>query len=110
MIIAGRLTHVTLRDTKKRVIKSFKHDGLERFFRTGSKAGIQPAHAKKLKARLATLDDAEEPEQMDLAGWNLHPLQGGLAGSWSVKIDGNWRLTFYFEGQHAVLVDYRDYH
>ncbi len=29
---------------------------------------------------------------------------------WSVDVSGNWRLTFSFEGEDAVLVDYRDYH
>ena len=41
------------------MIKTFKHDGLEKFFRNGSKAGIQPAHEKKLRLQLDTLDDAE---------------------------------------------------
>ncbi|EQD75826.1 Plasmid maintenance system killer, partial [mine drainage metagenome] len=47
---------------------------------------------------------------MHAPGWNLHPLHGKLAGHWSVKVNGNWRLTFTFEGQDAVLVDYIDYH
>jgi len=25
-------------------------------------------------------------------------------------VNGNWRLTFRFEGDDAVLVDYHDYH
>ncbi len=32
------------------MIKSFRHDGLKRFFRTGSKAGIDPKHAKAIEA------------------------------------------------------------
>ncbi len=47
---------------------------------------------------------------MGTPGWNLHPLQGTLAGHWSVKVNGNWRLTFCFEGEDAILVNYRDYH
>jgi proteic killer suppression protein len=47
---------------------------------------------------------------MNVPGWNLHPLQGELAGHWAVKVNGNWRLTFHFEGQDAILVDYQDYH
>ena len=92
------------------MIKSFKHAGLEKFFETRSKAGIQPAHEKKLRLQLDTLDDAETPAGMNIPGWNLHPLQGSLAGHWSVKVSGNWRMTFRFEGQDAILVDYRDYH
>ena len=48
---------------------------------------------------------------MDMPGWNLHPLAGSkLKGHWSVWVNGNWRLTFMFEGQDAVLIDYQDYH
>jgi proteic killer suppression protein len=47
---------------------------------------------------------------MDLPGLELHPLKGKLKGHWAVKISGNWRLTFRFEGQDVVDVDYTDYH
>jgi proteic killer suppression protein len=47
---------------------------------------------------------------MGFPGWNLHPLKGDLKGHWAVSVDGNWRLTFMFEGEDAVLVDYQDYH
>jgi toxin HigB-1 len=47
---------------------------------------------------------------MNLPGWHPHQLQGDLTGHWSVRVSGNWRLTFCFEGEDAILVDYRDYH
>jgi toxin HigB-1 len=93
-----------------RVIRSFRHKGLERFFRTGSKSGIQPHHAAKLNRLLAALDEAIRPEELDVPGWRLHRLTGSLAGHWSVWVNGNWRLTFTFDGTDAVLVDYQDYH
>ncbi|HNT63776.1 MAG TPA: type II toxin-antitoxin system RelE/ParE family toxin [Candidatus Desulfobacillus denitrificans] len=92
------------------MIKTFRHKGLETFFRTGSKAGIQPAHAKRLKAQLAKLDTSKGPEDMAMPGWKLHPLMHDLAGHWAVWVSGNWRMTFTFENGDAVLVDYRDYH
>ena len=92
------------------VIQSFRNAGLERFFKTGSKAGIQPAHAKKLSRQLFVLNDVQSPLHMNYPGWDLHPLKGELAGHWSVSVNGNWRMTFRFEGEDAVLVDYRDYH
>lgn len=101
---------VSLGDTLRRVIESFRHDGLERFFRTGSKAGIRPEHARRLRLQLGALDAAVRPEDMNLPGWDWHPLEGDLAGHWAVKVNKNWRLTFTFEGQDAVLVDYQDYH
>lgn len=92
------------------MIRTFRHAGLERFFTTGSKAGIQPAHARRLRDQLLRLNAAADPLDMSFPGWYLHPLKGELAGHWSVRVSGNWRLTFRFEGKDAVLVDYRDYH
>ena len=92
------------------MIRSFRHAGLEKFFLTGSKAGIQPAHARKLAIQLFTLDLAKSAADMAVNGWDLHPLKGKLAGHWSIKVNGNWRVVFSFEGKDAILVDYRDYH
>ena len=48
---------------------------------------------------------------MNLPGWGLYPLKGReLKGHFSVWINGNWRMTFTFEGTDAVLVDYQDFH
>ena len=92
------------------VIRSFRHAGLERFFLTGSKAGIQPSHAKKLRLQLFALDRAVKPSDMDAPGWTLHALKGDLADHFSVAVNGNWRVTFRFDGEDATVVDYRDYH
>lgn len=92
------------------MIQSFRHGGLKKFFLTGSKAGIQPSHAAKLQLQLAVLDDAQDSVRMNVPGWDLHLLKGDLSGHWSVKVNGNWRLTFTFEDDNAILVDYQDYH
>jgi proteic killer suppression protein len=55
------------------MIKSFRHRGLEKFFKTGSKAGIQPTHAKKLVIQLTLLNIAERPGEMAKAGWGTAP-------------------------------------
>ena len=90
------------------MINGFAHKGLEKFFLTGSKAGIQPSHADKLARQLAILNVAKSPEQMDKPGWTLHRLIGRDAGRWSVWVNGNWRLTFKFTGEDAEAVDYQD--
>jgi proteic killer suppression protein len=91
------------------MIRNFRHKGIEKFFKTGSKAGIQPKHATKLNDQLTALSIAKRPAEMDLPGWQLHQLSAELAGNWAVSVNGNWRLTFAFEGEDAVLVDYQDY-
>ena len=92
------------------MIKSFRHNGIEQFFKSGSKAGIQPKHAEKLRRQLFALDNAGAAQDMNAPGWRLHSLRGKLSGHWSVDVSGNWRLTFTFEGDDAILVDYQDYH
>ena len=91
-------------------IKSFRHQGLERFFTVGSKAGIQAKHADRLRLILCRLNVVTEPRDMDLPGLDLHPLKGGRRGSWAVKVSGNWRVTFRFAGKDVEKVDYEDYH
>lgn len=92
------------------MIKSFRHDGIKRFFKTESKAGIQPHHAKKLRLQLIRLEQSRVPEDMNLSGWKFHALSQNLEGHYAVSVNGNWRLTFAFEGEDAILVDYQDYH
>ncbi len=92
------------------MIKTFRHKGLQVFFETGSKAGIQPHHAGKLRILLTTLDSAKHTEDMNAPSWKLYRLTGNLDGHYSVTVNGNWRLTFTFDGENAELVDYLDYH
>ena len=92
------------------MIRSFRHTGLEKFFKTGSKAGIQPAHASKLNLQLTTLNRVKSADGMNGAGWNLHPLKGSFEGHWAAQVNGNWRLTFRFSNGGAEVVDYQDYH
>jgi proteic killer suppression protein len=106
----GALTHCIAWRYNLSVIRSFRHKSLEDSFHTGSKAGIQPAHAARLRRQLAKLDSSRDPRDMDIPGWRLHSLSGDLASHWSVWVNGHWRVTFTFERQHAARVDYRDYH
>ena len=92
------------------MIKSFRHKGLQRFFEKGSKSGIQPQHEHRLRLMLSRLDDAMKAADMDAPGWKLHALKGEFKGQWAVWVDGNWRMTFAFEGNNAILVNYQDYH
>lgn len=93
------------------MIKSFKHKGLEEFFRTGKKTGIQTAHEKKLRIRLAVLDQARSIQDIRAFGWDFHALEGNLKGYFSISVSGNWRITFTIdESNDVILIDYLDYH
>jgi proteic killer suppression protein len=92
------------------MIQSFRHKGLEQFFLTGSMAGIQPRHAKRLRLILARLHASTGPRDMRLPGLQLHQLSGDRAGEWAVSVSGNWRVTFTFQDTDVMAVDYEDYH
>lgn len=92
------------------MIQSFRHKGLRRFYESGSAAGIQPKHAQRLRMLLIALDTAYVIGDMDVPGFNLHPLKGQGKGRWSVWVNGNWRLTFEYRDGHAYVLDYEDYH
>jgi toxin HigB-1 len=92
------------------MIQSFRHKGLRRFYESGSAAGIQPRHAKRLRMLLTALDTAQSIEDMGIPGFRLHPLKGEERDRWSVWVNGNWRVTFEFKDGHAYVLDYEDYH
>ncbi len=92
------------------MIQSFRHKGLLRFYESGSQAGIQPHHAKRLRMQLVALETAQIIDDMNIAGFRLRPLKGEEKGRWSIWVNGNWRLTFEFRDGHAYVLDYEDHH
>ena len=92
------------------MIKSFKHKGLEKFFTTGSAAGIQSSHKVRLEERLQALHTAYGVDDMDIPGWRLHGLKGSLSQQWAINVSGNWRIVFEFINGHVHVVNYEDYH
>ena len=92
------------------MILSWRHKGLKKFYETGNLAGIQPAHATRLRMQLAALETAQLIDDMDIPGFRLHPLKGNERGRWAIGVNGNWRLTFEFRDGSAYVLDYEDYH
>ena len=92
------------------VIRSFRHKGLKRFYETGSTAGIQSLRANRLRLILGRLNVSASVQDMNLPGLMLHPLKGDRKGFWSVRVSGNWRITFTFAEKDADIVNYEDYH
>ncbi|XOV83672.1 MAG: type II toxin-antitoxin system RelE/ParE family toxin [bacterium] len=92
------------------MIASFKHRALKRFFETGSTKGISADHVSKIRLILARLDASVSPQDMNLPGLFLHELTGNRKGTWSVRVSGNWRITFRFQNPDAYDVNLEDYH
>lgn len=91
-------------------IKTFRHKGLKKFFDSGTKAGIQAAHADRVALILDLLNDALEVRDMNFPGSDFHPLKGNLKGFYSVHVNGNWTIIFRFEKGDAMDVNLLDYH
>ena len=92
------------------MIKSFKHKGLQRYYESGNKVGIQARHAVKIRLILGRLDAALVPNDMNLPGLRLHQLAGDYRSFYAVDVSGNWRILFRFDGHDVFDVDYLDYH
>ncbi|MEZ0485784.1 type II toxin-antitoxin system RelE/ParE family toxin [Fibrella aquatica] len=92
------------------MIVSYRHKGLERYATQGDRSKLQQAHLVKIRLILTRLEAATGPEQMNQPGYSFHPLKGNLEGYYAVKVSGNWRIIFRFEGENAADVDYVDYH
>lgn len=92
------------------MIRSFRHKGLKLLYEDANPRGVAAEHMVKLRDILARLDAARSVEDMQVPGLRLHPLKGGLKGSWAVTVRANWRVIFRFAGHDVFEVDYLDYH
>lgn len=92
------------------MLKTFKHKGLEAFFTEGNRRLLNPQHTERIKRILDLLDDAAKVEELNIPGYGLHSLKGDRKSEWSMKVSGNWRITFRFEDSHAFDVNLEDYH
>ena len=104
----NRLRFVSLRDTVARV--KIKHRGLQVLHERGDGSRLAADLIPRLRRVLLRLEGATRPGNMDVPGYYLHPLKGDRRGLWSVRVSGNWRVVFRFEGTEAVDVDLIDYH
>ncbi len=91
------------------MIRTFKHKGLERFFKDGSKRGISASHAARIQRILDRLDTVPVADDMNIPGFGFHGLTGNRQGDYSVSVSGNWRITFRFANGDAHDVNLEDY-
>ena len=92
-------------------IRTFRHAGLRRLYQRNQARGLPPDAVDKLRKMLAFLQDMEtEQEVRTIPGWRADQLTGDRQGTWSLRVTGNWRLTFRVEAGELVEVNYEDYH
>ena len=92
------------------MIRSIRHKGLKRLYDDDDPRGVKAEHVEKVRDILVRLDAAVVIADMDMPGFNLHPLKGDRKAFWAVTVRANWRVIFRFDDGDAQDVDYVDYH
>ncbi|NGO50378.1 type II toxin-antitoxin system RelE/ParE family toxin [Allomesorhizobium camelthorni] len=92
-------------------IRSVRHRGLKRFIEDDDGRGIKPELINRARNVLAVLISAQDMDEVSgPPGWRIHKLTGDRAGTWSISVSGNWRITFDLDGAEIVNLDIEDYH
>lgn len=91
------------------MIGGFRHKGLEEIYLTEKTRRIGSDHVRKCIRLLQLLELASRPDDMSIAGFRFHGLQGNPK-RWSVWVTANYRITFGWSGEDALAVDFEDYH
>jgi proteic killer suppression protein len=92
------------------MIQTFKNKALEKLLKENITKGIPQELEKKIRIRLEVIDSALIIDDIKLPGYDLHELKGDRKETMSIKVSGNWRITFRFEDGEAYDVDLEDYH
>jgi toxin HigB-1 len=83
--------------------------GFKRSTAPARHAGSAPDRIRKCVRILQLLEVAAQPEDLNIAGFRFHGLQG-KPKRWSVRVTANYRITFGWSGESALDVDFEDYH
>ena len=92
------------------MIRSFRNKALRRFVESGDCSRLSVQNVERLKIMIGQMDSAVAPEELNLPGFYFHPLRGKEKGRYSIRVTGNYRLTFAWDGEDAIAVDLEDYH
>ena len=89
-----------------------RHKALRRLIETGNPRGLDCRLVDRLYKMIAFLAAIEEVEELLIPpNWGVHPLTGDRAGSWSLTVTRNWRMTFVVTEAHSIEdLDLEDYH
>jgi len=101
----GHAVHLSMR------IRTIKHRGLRRFIEDDDDREIRRDQVNRLRNILAALLMAEDMQAVaGPPGWRIHQLTGDRAGTWSISVSGNWRVTFELDHGEICHLNLEDYH
>ena len=91
------------------MIKSFRNKGLEELFRDGHTGKIGADMHNRCLRRLDAINQAAQPQELHVPGFDFHPLQGQPI-RYTVHVNGPWCITFEWDNNDALLLDFENYH
>ena len=92
------------------MIKNIRHRGLKELFKTGSSQKIGQRYKKRAIRKLDVLNQAVKPEELDIPGFDFHKLRNTNPARYSIHVNGNYCITFGWDGDNAINVNFEDYH
>ena len=92
------------------MIKTFKSKALADLFASGKSAKIDRRMHKRISVRLDAINEAAAIAEINVPGYNFHPLSGFNPVRYSVHVNGPWCITFEFKGGDAFNLDFEQYH
>lgn len=93
------------------IVRSVRHRGLLRLIRDDDSREVRSDLVQRVRRILTALISASDMRTLQgLPGWRVHQLQGDRAGTWSISVSGNWRLTFDVRRGEICDLDLEDYH
>lgn len=93
------------------MIRSFADRQTERLFRGRRSRAVPTDIRERALAKLVAINIATNVEELRVPPGNrLEKLRGDREGQWSVRINQQYRVCFFFEGGDAYEVEVTDYH
>lgn len=88
------------------IVRAVRHKGLKRFIESDDSRGVRTDLLNRVRAILTALVAARDVEGVQgPPAWRVHQLTGDRAGTWSISVSGNWRMTFTVEaGEVSTLI------
>lgn len=92
------------------MIGSFRSRALRNLWEKNDPSGVNPNALARIRRILSILDGGEAIRDLDVPGFRFHALKGYRPARYSMRVTGNWRITFAWQAGIADAVELEDYH
>ena len=92
------------------MIGTFRSKALRSLWEKHDASGVNPNALPRIRRILSILDAGEDIRDLDVPGFRFHALKGHSPRRYSMRVTGNWRITFEWRDKSAGAIDLEDYH